>query len=101
MVKPWLQSDLLHRLLAPELYAESKKNCQLLEDFVGGIVKTKHRNWRLRDAVGEGNAPGEDSSSGWQRRIFIEQIFQLAANGEMTLEEIMHEAQSMVLVVSN
>ncbi|XP_017024141.1 probable cytochrome P450 318a1 [Drosophila kikkawai] len=97
VVKPWLQSDLLHRLLEPELYAESKKNCQLLEDFVGGIVKTKHRNWRLRDAVGAAG-PGEDTSSGWQRRIFIEQIFQLAANGEMTLEEIMHEAQSMVLV---
>ncbi|XP_039499177.1 probable cytochrome P450 318a1 [Drosophila santomea] len=98
VVKPWLQIRLLHRLLAPELYEESRKCAKLLEDFVGGIVRTKHRNWRLRDAVG-GEKSGEDSSScGWQRRIFIEQIFQLAANGEMTLEEIMDEAQSMVLV---
>ncbi|XP_016924299.2 probable cytochrome P450 318a1 [Drosophila suzukii] len=97
VVKPWLQIDLLHRLLAPELYEESRKCCKLLADFVGGIVRTKHRNWRLRDAVGAEKS-GEDSSSGWQRRIFIEQIFQLAANGEMTLEEIMDEAQSMVLV---
>ncbi|KAI8035059.1 hypothetical protein M5D96_012152 [Drosophila gunungcola] len=97
VVKPWLQIRLLHRLLAPELYEESRKCCKLLADFVGEIVTTKHRNWRLRDAVG-GETPGEDSSAGWQRRIFIEQIFQLAANGEMTLEEIMHEAQSMVLV---
>lgn len=98
VVKPWLQIRLLHRLLAPELYEESKKCAKLLEDFVGGIVRTKHRNWRLRDAVG-GEKSGEDASNGWQRRIFIEQIFQLAANGEMTLEEIMDEAQSMVLVV--
>lgn len=97
VVKPWLQIRLLHRLLAPELYEESKKCAKLLEDFVGGIVRTKHRNWRLRDAVG-GEKSGEDASNGWQRRIFIEQIFQLAANGEMTLEEIMDEAQSMVLV---
>jgi len=99
VVKPWLQIDILHRILAPELYEESRKCCKLLADFVGGIVRTKHRNWRLRDAVGAEKS-GEDSSSGWQRRIFIEQIFQLAANGEMTLEEIMDEAQSMVLVVS-
>ncbi|XP_002044523.2 probable cytochrome P450 318a1 [Drosophila sechellia] len=97
VVKPWLQIRQLHRLLAPELYEESRKCAKLLEDFVGGIVRTKHRNWRLRDAVG-GEKPGEDSSNGWQRRIFIEQIFQLAANGEMTIEEIMDEAQSMVLV---
>ncbi|KAH8368157.1 hypothetical protein KR084_007798 [Drosophila pseudotakahashii] len=92
VVKPWLQIRLLHRLLAPELYEESRKCGKLLADFVGGIVRTKHRNWRLREKS------GEDSTAGWQRRIFIEQIFQLAANGEMTLEEIMHEAQSMVLV---
>ncbi|KAH8286791.1 hypothetical protein KR018_010641 [Drosophila ironensis] len=93
VVKPWLQIGMLQRLLAPELDAESSKCCKLLEDFVGEIVRTKHRNWRLREAAGEDNA-----SAGWQRRIFIEQIFQLAANGEMTLEEIMYEAQSMVLV---
>ncbi|XP_017064972.1 probable cytochrome P450 318a1 [Drosophila eugracilis] len=97
VVKPWLQIRLLHRFLAPELYEESRKCTKLLADFVGEIVRTKHRNWRLRDAV-SGEKNGEESSSGWQRRIFIEQIFQLAANGEMTLEEIMHEAQSMVLV---
>ncbi|XP_017055939.1 probable cytochrome P450 318a1 [Drosophila ficusphila] len=98
VVKPWLQIRLLHLLLAPELYKESEKCYKLLADFVGEIVRSKHRNWRLRDAVG-GENPGEDpSSSGWQRRIFIEQIFHLAANGEMTLEDIMDEAQSMVLV---
>lgn len=94
VVKPWLQIGMMQRLLAPDLYAESQKCNKLLEDFVGDIVRNKHRNWRLRETAGE-DAP---SGGGWQRRIFIEQIFQLAANGEMTLEEIMDEAQSMVLV---
>ncbi|XP_017109377.2 probable cytochrome P450 318a1 [Drosophila bipectinata] len=94
VVKPWLQIGMLQRLLAPDLYAESQKCNKLLEDFVGDIVRNKHRNWRLRETTGE-DGP---SAGGWQRRIFIEQIFQLAANGEMTLEEIMDEAQSMVLV---
>ncbi|XP_002134377.2 probable cytochrome P450 318a1 isoform X1 [Drosophila pseudoobscura] len=95
VVKPWLQIDLLHRLLAPELYAEAEKCNQLLVEFVAGIVQSKHRNWQLRTALSEG--AGEDSTA-WQRRIFIEQIFQLAANGELTLQEIEDEAQSMVLV---
>ncbi|KAH8389121.1 hypothetical protein KR009_000496, partial [Drosophila setifemur] len=99
VLKPWLQIGVIQRWLAPELDADCKKCYKMLDDFVGDIVRSKHQNWRLRDAVGEGDTPGaEDSSTGWQRRIFIEQIFHLAANGEMTLEEIMQEAQSMVLV---
>ncbi|XP_068159152.1 probable cytochrome P450 318a1 isoform X1 [Drosophila tropicalis] len=98
VVKPWLQIDMLHRLLAPQLYAEAEKCNELLVDFVANIVQTKHRNWQLRNANGNGEGNGMESSTHWQRRIFIEQIFQLAANGELTLQEIEDEAQSMVLV---
>ncbi|KAH8290028.1 hypothetical protein KR044_000467 [Drosophila immigrans] len=92
-VKPWLQIDLLHRLLEPQLYAEAEECNQLLVDFVAQIVQRKHRNWQLRNAI---DAAAEDGT--WQRRIFIEQMFQLAANGELTLQDIEDEAQSMVLV---
>ncbi|XP_034104137.1 probable cytochrome P450 318a1 [Drosophila albomicans] len=95
-VKPWLQIDLLHRLLEPQLYAEAEECNQLLVDFVAQIVQRKHRNWQLRNAIDDG--PTEDGTSSWQRRIFIEQMFQLAANGELTLQDIEDEAQSMVLV---
>ncbi|KAL7742665.1 hypothetical protein ACLKA6_018733 [Drosophila palustris] len=91
-VKPWLQIDLLHRLLEPQLYAEAEACNQLLVDFVAQIVQRKHRNWQLRNAIDD----AEDVT--WQRRIFIEQMFQLAANGELTLQDIEDEAQSMVLV---
>ncbi|TDG39948.1 hypothetical protein AWZ03_013632 [Drosophila navojoa] len=92
IVKPWLQIDLLHRLLEPQLYAEAAACNQLLVDFVAEIVQRKHRNWQLRNAL----ESAEDAP--WQRRIFIEQMFQLAANGELTLQDIEDEAQSMVLV---
>lgn len=93
-MKPWLQIDLLHRLLEPQLYAEAAACNQLLVDFVAQIVQRKHRNWQLRNAL------DNDDDVPWQRRIFIEQMFQLAANGELTLQDIEDEAQSMVLVVS-
>ena len=35
-----------------------------------------------------------------QQRIFIDQIFYLAQTGKLTLEDIMNETQSMVVVVS-
>ncbi|XP_030569595.1 probable cytochrome P450 318a1 [Drosophila novamexicana] len=92
IVKPWLQIDLLHRLLAPQLYAEAEACNQLLVDFVAQIVQRKHRNWQLRNAI------DDEEDVPWQRRIFIEQMFQLAANGELTLQDIEDEAQSMVLV---
>ncbi|EDV91642.1 probable cytochrome P450 318a1 [Drosophila grimshawi] len=91
-VKPWLQIDLLHRLLAPQLYAEAEACNQLLVDFVAQIVQRKHRNWQLRQSI------DDDEDTPWQRRIFIEQMFRLAANGELTLQDIEDEAQSMVLV---
>lgn len=97
-VKPWLQIDLLHRLLEPQLYAEAEACNQLLVDFVAEIIQRKHRNWQLRNALHENG--GTDDGIPWQRRIFIEQMFQLAANGELTLQDIEDEAQSMVLVVS-
>lgn len=97
-VKPWLQIDLLHRLLEPQLYMEAEKCNQLLVDFVAEIIQRKHRNWQLRNALHE---TGTDDGIPWQRRIFIEQMFQLAANGELTLQDIEDEAQSMVLVVSS
>ncbi|XP_030382380.1 probable cytochrome P450 318a1 [Scaptodrosophila lebanonensis] len=99
IVKPWLQIDFLHRLLAPKLYAESQACNQLLVDFVSQIVQSKHKKWQLR-AAGHTQLDGEQetSSEPWQRRIFIEQIFNLAASGELTLQDIEDEAQSMVLV---
>ncbi|KAH8395972.1 hypothetical protein KR222_000373 [Zaprionus bogoriensis] len=93
-VKPWLQIDLLHRLLEPQLYAEAEACNQLLVDFVAEIIQRKHRNWQLRQALQD----DVDGKIPWQRRIFIEQMFQLAANGELTLQDIEDEAQSMVLV---
>lgn len=98
-VKPWLQIDLLHRLLEPQLYAEAETCNQLLVDFVAEIIQRKHRNWQLRNALHANGAT--DDGIPWQRRIFIEQMFQLAANGELTLQDIEDEAQSMVLVVSS
>ena len=35
-----------------------------------------------------------------QQRIFIDQIFYLAQTGKLTLEDVMNETQSMVVVVS-
>ncbi|XP_017853234.1 probable cytochrome P450 318a1 isoform X2 [Drosophila busckii] len=95
-VKPWLQLDLLHKLLAPQLYEEAERCNQLLVEFVAEIVARKHRNWLLRHAIDNESGQAEDSP--WQRRIFIEQMFQLAANNELTLQDIEDEAQSMVLV---
>lgn len=35
-----------------------------------------------------------------KQRIFIDQIFNLAQDGKLTLQDIMNESQSMVVVVS-
>ncbi|XP_067640965.1 probable cytochrome P450 318a1 isoform X2 [Eurosta solidaginis] len=107
--KPWLQVDLLFRLLDAKNYKRSQELMKHLEEFVMIMVQKKHAEWRKKyqntPAEAQENTEAynnndikmpEDNKNG--RRIFIEQIFHMVDTGELRMEDVIDEALSMLMV---
>ncbi|XP_055845994.1 probable cytochrome P450 318a1 [Episyrphus balteatus] len=98
-IKPWLQIDFLFRMT--KLYNTDIELNKMAADFVKDIVSRKHNEWKKNErntSTIETALWEEEQGTQRKKRNFIEQIFHLAENGEITLQDIMDECNSMVLV---
>ncbi|XP_055913293.1 probable cytochrome P450 318a1 [Eupeodes corollae] len=116
-IKPWLQIDFLFRMT--KLYNTDIELNKMAADFVKDIVSRKHNEWKKMNVLNTSSrstsrikipSTTEVEGTSWEevevevedtqrkKRNFIEQIFHLAENGEITLQDIMDECNSMVLV---
>ncbi|KAI9590604.1 probable cytochrome P450 318a1 isoform X1 [Glossina fuscipes] len=65
------------------------------KDSIDGIDQEANA---LTDGMNSSSAPLADVDAAEHKRIFIDQLFHLAKMGELTLDEIINETQSMVMV---
>lgn len=68
------------------------------------IVNEKNEIWKEENRANNDKSRENDDFEGEttdaRRRIFIEHIFHLAANGELTMQDIEDESSSMILAAS-
>ncbi|XP_005189334.1 probable cytochrome P450 318a1 isoform X2 [Musca domestica] len=96
MLKPWYQIDSIFRLLDRQKYDVTMKTGKLVDEFATNIVREKYSEWQKKRQ--ENSDSYENIEQNNEKHIFIEQLFHLADQNKISSQEIMDEAQSMVVV---